>query len=254
MWTTGRRGCWPRSPGTAPRMGGSACATPPPGMPVGCGTTCGATWPNTSPGPEGVLIVDETGFLPKGTRSAGVQRQYSGTAGGIGNCQQDHEFRSWLDQHRIGSVVAVPHSRPLPGGGFATARVDHLIAGGPARGREVVLRRGRRPRAPLGMTGPGRPCTPSPNIPDGARWLVVRRQITVEGVEPELAHELCCAPASTLDERLVRVAGGTVIEVCFRAATTEVGLDQCQVWRALPSVGTPDSLHSGHGGWEWWLW
>lgn len=31
--------------------------------------------------PNGVLIVDDTGFLKKGTRSAGVQRQYSGTAG-----------------------------------------------------------------------------------------------------------------------------------------------------------------------------
>src|ERR1700727_2410597 len=36
---------------------------------------------------EGVLIVDETGFLKKGTRSAGVQRQYSGTAGRVENCQ-----------------------------------------------------------------------------------------------------------------------------------------------------------------------
>src|SRR3569833_137292 len=36
---------------------------------------------------EGVLIVDETGFLKKGTRSAGVQRQYSGTAGRTENCQ-----------------------------------------------------------------------------------------------------------------------------------------------------------------------
>jgi SRSO17 transposase len=38
-------------------------------------------------GPHGVLIVDETGFLKKGTKSAGVQRQYSGTAGRIENCQ-----------------------------------------------------------------------------------------------------------------------------------------------------------------------
>lgn len=35
----------------------------------------------------GVLIVDETGFLKKGDKSAGVQRQYSGTAGRIENCQ-----------------------------------------------------------------------------------------------------------------------------------------------------------------------
>ncbi|NES17359.1 MULTISPECIES: IS701 family transposase [Micromonospora] len=37
--------------------------------------------------PAAVLIADETGFLKKGTRSAGVQRQYSGTAGRTENCQ-----------------------------------------------------------------------------------------------------------------------------------------------------------------------
>jgi SRSO17 transposase len=37
--------------------------------------------------PGGVLIVDETGFLKKGLKSAGVQRQYSGTAGRVENCQ-----------------------------------------------------------------------------------------------------------------------------------------------------------------------
>ena len=37
--------------------------------------------------PNGVLIVDETGFLKKGTKSCGVARQYSGTAGRIENSQ-----------------------------------------------------------------------------------------------------------------------------------------------------------------------
>jgi SRSO17 transposase len=36
---------------------------------------------------SGVLIVDETGFIKKGSGSAGVQRQYSGTAGRVENCQ-----------------------------------------------------------------------------------------------------------------------------------------------------------------------
>ena len=35
---------------------------------------------------SGVLIVDETGFLKKGTKSCGVTRQYTGTAGGTVNC------------------------------------------------------------------------------------------------------------------------------------------------------------------------
>jgi SRSO17 transposase len=36
---------------------------------------------------KGMLVIDETGFLKKGTKSVGVQRQYSGTAGRIENCQ-----------------------------------------------------------------------------------------------------------------------------------------------------------------------
>jgi SRSO17 transposase len=37
--------------------------------------------------PGGVLVADETGFIKKGTRSAGVQRQYTGTSGKVDNCQ-----------------------------------------------------------------------------------------------------------------------------------------------------------------------
>jgi SRSO17 transposase len=37
--------------------------------------------------PGAVLVLDETGFVKKGEKSAGVQRQYSGTAGRVENCQ-----------------------------------------------------------------------------------------------------------------------------------------------------------------------
>jgi SRSO17 transposase len=36
---------------------------------------------------DGIGVVDETGFLKKGTKSVGVKRQYSGTAGKVDNCQ-----------------------------------------------------------------------------------------------------------------------------------------------------------------------
>src|SRR5947199_1372374 len=41
----------------------------------------------TLAGPDGMLVIDETGFLKKGNKSVGVQRQYSGTAGRVENCQ-----------------------------------------------------------------------------------------------------------------------------------------------------------------------
>lgn len=36
---------------------------------------------------EGIGVVDETGFLKKGSHSVGVKRQYTGTAGKVENCQ-----------------------------------------------------------------------------------------------------------------------------------------------------------------------
>jgi SRSO17 transposase len=50
--------------------------------------------------PAAVLVLDETGFLKKGNKSAGVARQYSGTAGRIENCQMG-VFLGYAGRHGL---------------------------------------------------------------------------------------------------------------------------------------------------------
>jgi SRSO17 transposase len=82
---------------------------------------------------DAVLVVDETGDLKKGAASAGVQRQYSGTAGRVENCQVavflsyaapgghaliDRELylpRSWIADPARCAAAGIP-----AGTGFAT--------------------------------------------------------------------------------------------------------------------------------------
>lgn len=96
-----------------------------------------------------MLIADDTGFVKKGTRSAGVQRQYSGTAGRTENCQVgtflayssrrgraliDRELylpRSWTDDRErcraagVGDEVAFA-TKPAQ----ATAMLERALAAG----------------------------------------------------------------------------------------------------------------------------
>jgi SRSO17 transposase len=76
--------------------------------------------------PGAVLVLDETGFVKKGDRSAGVQRQYTGTVGKHENCQVgvflayaapggvaliDRDLylpRSWTDERERCRVAGVP--------------------------------------------------------------------------------------------------------------------------------------------------
>jgi SRSO17 transposase len=257
--------------------------------------------------PGGVLIVDETGFLKKGTRSAGVQRQYSGTAGRVENCQlgvflayaaprgralidaelylprswtgdrarcaeagvpgevgfatkpelarsmlgraldagvparwvtadeaygQDHKFRAFLEQRRVGYVAAVPCSQSTgPGTGYGNtgSRADVLAASAP----ETAW---KRLSAGDGAKGPrlydwALATLPIAREPSEGfeRWLLIRRSITDPG---DLAYYLCFGPAGTTIGQLVRIAGSRwAIEECFASAKNETGLDHYQVRR-----------------------
>jgi SRSO17 transposase len=256
---------------------------------------------------DGVLVVDETGFIKKGTRSAGVQRQYSGTAGRTENCQlgvfcayatgegralidrelylprswtddrdrcreagvpddrefatktglaramlgraldagvpaawvtadeaygRDGRFRAWLEQRRIGYVVAVD-SRQAVAGDAGTSRADVLAAHAPGR---AWKRRscGNGARGPRVFDWAAATLSQDGSEPAGwSRFLLVRRSLAhgAKG-EPEHAYYLCCAPAGTADEELIRVAGSRwAIEECFQTAKNETGLDQYQVRR-----------------------
>jgi SRSO17 transposase len=257
--------------------------------------------------PGGVLIVDETGFVKKGTKSAGVQRQYSGTAGRVENCQlgvfvayatpagralidaelylprswtgdrarcaeagvpgdrgfatkpalacamlgraleagvparwatadeaygQDHKFRLFLEQHRLGYVVAVPKSQSVGSGigyGNTGSRADTLAAGAPEQAW-------KRLSAGDGAKGPRLYDWAMATLPivrepgEGfERWLLIRRDITDPG---ELAYYLCFGPAGTTIDHLVRIAGARwAIEESFQTAKNETGLDHYQVRR-----------------------
>jgi len=48
--------------------------------------------------PDGVLVIDETGFLKQGKSSCGVGRQYTGSAGKITNCQIG-VFATYVSRH-----------------------------------------------------------------------------------------------------------------------------------------------------------
>jgi SRSO17 transposase len=80
--------------------------------------------------PGAVLVLDETGFVKKGTKSAGVQRQYSGTAGRVENCQVG-VFLGYASRHGralIDRALYLPEGWAADPGRRAEAGVPAAIA------------------------------------------------------------------------------------------------------------------------------
>lgn len=62
---------------------------------------------------DGILVIDETGFLKKGEKSVGVARQYSGTAGRIENSQIG-VFAAYVSPSHGGARTLVDRALYLP--------------------------------------------------------------------------------------------------------------------------------------------
>jgi len=93
---------------------------------------------------QAVLVLDETGFLKKGVKSAGVQRQYSGTAGRIENSQIG-VFLGYASRHGhtlIDRALYLPESWTEDRARCAEACIPTSVgfATKPALGRTILTR------------------------------------------------------------------------------------------------------------------
>lgn len=98
---------------------------------------------------DGVLVIDETGFIKKGSHSVGVGRQYSGTAGRIENSQigvfacyasrygqalidrQLYLPKEWAEERQRREHVSVPDDLPfMSKPEIGRAMVSRLLDGG----------------------------------------------------------------------------------------------------------------------------
>lgn len=154
---------------------------------------------------EGIGILDETGFLKKGDKSVGVQRQYSGTAGKVDNCQvgvflgyasrAGHVLldralylpQAWAEDEERREAARVPrrvrfHTKPTLGArmlrrAWAAGMPMMWVTGDEVYGddprlRDVIARAGRRYVLAVGANTPvwtTRPATVEPKPAHGER-------------------------------------------------------------------------------------
>src|ERR687894_395421 len=166
--------------------------------------------------PDAVLALDETGFLKKGDKSAGVPFAW---VTGDSVYGADHRIRRRLEARQRGYVLAVTSGQRL---GFVP--VEDWLAKVPPDGW-------RRLSAGDGAKGPrfyDWAYLPYRGAAPGWRMgLLIRRG---PAKPDELAFYLTHAPEGTTLAGLVRIAGMRwTIEGCFEAAKGEAGLDDYEV-------------------------
>jgi SRSO17 transposase len=109
--------------------------------------------------PNGVLILDETGLVKKRRHSAGVARQYPGTAGTVEHCpigvllgdasqlgqalvdRERYGPPAWIDDRERGQPAGIPADRPLA---TTPPLARQMLARAVGAGVPAVGHRGRR--------------------------------------------------------------------------------------------------------------
>ena len=144
---------------------------------------------------NGVLIVDETGFLKKGNKSCGVARQYTGTAGDIVNAHATQRVPGRFPRLCFPEGSRVHRSCPLPSTGMDDGPRPSRRSGDPDR--HPLRHQGHPCRANAGRAfDAGAP----------ARWVVAdsgygrshRRRRTRVGCGVVLRCHQCCPEGRNL--------------------------------------------------------
>lgn len=195
------------------------------------------------------MVLDETGFLRKGKKSAGVARQYSGTAGKIENCQigvflsyasrrgtcvwvvadeaygRNRRVRVWLEAREQPFVLAVPSNEKLWQPGFRHVAAS-VITAGLEDGAWKHLSAGQGEKGPRLYDWA---CIPLSRLadPEWEYWLLVRRSVDMP---EEVLYHVAFQPAGTMLNDLVQVAGMRwMIDRDFEGAKQEAGLEEYEV-------------------------
>jgi SRSO17 transposase len=168
--------------------------------------------------PDGVLVVDETGFLKKGDQSVGVSRQYSGTAGRIENCQIgvflgyatrhgsaliDRELylpKDWTDDWRRRTAAHVPANVAFSTKiGLAKRMIERAFAAGvPVKWvtADAVYGSDYKFRTALENQGLGYVVAVRSDFAAWVGFRQVRAKTLLDGLSPETWQRLSCGDGS----------------------------------------------------------
>jgi SRSO17 transposase len=169
------------------------------------------------------LIIDETGFLKKGNQSAGVARQYSGTAGRVENSQ----IGVFLAYRGANQHLLIDRELYIPQAWFKDkerckkVRIpDNLVfKTKPELAQHTLARAFAHGIKPAWVV--------ADQVYGWESWLLLRRSIK----DPEkVSYYIAFGRKRTTLGELAKAAGSRwIIETCFQTSKGEIGLDHYQL-------------------------